>query len=253
MVHTMPWTDALTRLRERKRRLLVVLPHPDDESYGCAGLLARYGKDEDTATVFLCLTRGEASSMGPQRGITPDEVAAVRYERLERVQREVRLDALLPGTFPDSGLARHDLRAVARTITEVIDSLNPQVLVGHDPRGINAHADHIAAHWAIRHALLDRDIRFAMLAYGPDVVERAKPRLMFGTPRDQMHCVLTLTPSEVDTKERCLRIHDAIVTLFPEGPETSMLVPRPHVECFEFFGEPRATPVEDIFAGLDCE
>ena len=241
--------DALRALAGRERRLLVVLPHPDDESYGCAGLLARLGADPDAATAYLCLTRGEASSMGPQRGLSPDEVAALRYERLERVQAEVNLDVLAQTSFPDSGMARYDLREMATTIGAAIDAMQPQVLVGHDPRGINAHPDHIAAHWAIRHALFDRsDVRFAMLAYGNEVAEQAKPRVMFPTPREHMHCIVNLTPEEVDAKERCLRIHEAIVTLKPDGPDDALKAVRPHEECFEFFGEPYGTQTDDLFA-----
>ena len=241
---------GLATLRNRARRLLVVLPHPDDESYGCAGTLARLGADPGAATAFLCLTRGEASSIGPQRGLSPDEVAELRAERLEQVADTVRLDALLIGAFPDGGMARHDFGALASAVREAIDAFAPQVVVGHDARGVNAHPDHIASHWATRQALLDAPgVRFAMLAYLPEMVEAAKPRLIFATPADRIDAVLHLTPGEIDAKEKCLRIHEALVTL-REDAEPGLIL-RPGIERFDFLGESFTPPVDDLFAGLD--
>ena len=53
-----------------------------DENDRGVRTLARAGADPDTAAVCLCLTRGEASSMGPQRGLTPAQVAELRTQRL---------------------------------------------------------------------------------------------------------------------------------------------------------------------------
>ena len=224
--------DGLTALRERARRLLVVLPHPDDESYGCAGTLARLGSDPDAATVFLCLTRGEASSMGPQRGLSSDEVATLREQRLVEVAATVKLDALLIGRFPDSGMAYADLGELSASIVETIDAFEPQVVINHDPRGVNAHPDHIASHWALRDALRDRsDIRFAMLAYPAEVCEAIKPRLLFPTPDDEIDVVIHLTDEETEKKERCLRIHEALVTLLPDGEPG--LLHRPPIERYD--------------------
>ena len=241
--------SELEALRERARRLLVVLPHPDDESYGCAGTLARLGADPDAATVFFCMTRGEASQIGPQRGLSPDEVAALREARLIEVAATVRLDALLIGSFPDGGMAREDLGAMSAAIREVIDAFRPQVIVNQDPRGVNAHPDHIACHWALRHALLERPgIRLAMLAYPPEVAEAIKPRLLFATPEHEIDAILDLTPEEADAKERCLRIHEALVTLRDDGePE---LIRRPPIERYDFLGEEFDPPVDDLFAEL---
>jgi len=239
---------ALEALRARARRLLVVLPHPDDEAYGCAGLLRRYGDDPGAATALFCLTRGEASAMGRERGIGPDEVAAIRRARLDEVARLVDLDVLIPGTFPDSGLARHDVHEVIGAIRGVLDAFEPQVVVGHDPRGINAHPDHIASHWALRHALHGRPIRFAMLAYPPEVAEMAKPRLLFPTPPEDMDARITLTEREIEAKERCLRVHDALVTLVDDESDKMKL--RPAVERFDFFGESFDPPLDDLFDGL---
>ena len=105
--------ESLKALSRRKKRLLAVFPHPDDEAYGCAGALARAGRDPDAAAVLLCLTRGEASKMGPERGLSPDEVGALREGRLREVADILRLDGLVVETLPDSRLARCDLDEVA--------------------------------------------------------------------------------------------------------------------------------------------
>ena len=73
-----PGTPAeLESLRGRPRRLLAVFPHPDDEAYGAAGALARAGRDPGAAAVLLCLTRGEASSMGREQATCPSSTSTL--------------------------------------------------------------------------------------------------------------------------------------------------------------------------------
>ena len=241
---------SLPRLRDRARRLLVVLPHPDDESYGCACTRAPVGADPRAATAVFTLTRGEASSIGPERGLAPEAVAALRSRRMEEVARILGLDALLLGDLPDGGLDRVPLDALGGAIAAVIDALRPQVVIGHDPRGVNAHLDHVAAHWATRHALLAfPGVRFAMLAYTPDVVEHVKPRLLFPTPDEEIDAEVRLAPAEIDAKEACLRVHEAIATLKPEHADGRTVL-RPAVERYDFLGETRTPPAADLFDGL---
>lgn len=237
--------EELSALRPRARRLLAVLPHPDDESYGCAGTLKRLAADPDAATVLFCLTRGEASEMGPARGLDPDEVAELRAQRMEEVGRILGLDGLILGGFPDGRLARCALDAVAAAIDEVLRVFEPQVVITHDPRGVNAHGDHIATHWAVRHALIGKQVRLAMLAYPAEVAEAVKPRLLLPTPEHEIDAVLDLTEEEIEAKERCLRIHEAFVTL---REAAGTLLRRPPVERYDFLGEERSPPVSDLFA-----
>ena len=236
----------LASLRTRARRILAVFPHPDDESYGPAGTLHRIGRDPDAATVVYIMTRGEASSMGPERGLDPEAVGDLREKRLEEVAGILGLDRLIVGGFPDGRLARCDLGKLSAAIREVLDALRPQVVIGHDARGVNAHPDHIATHWAIRHALLDRDpVRFAMLAYPAEVAEAIRPRLLFPTPEEEIDAVVELTEEEIEAKERCLEVHEAIVTLREDGSPSRIL--RPPVERYDFLGEERIPPVDDLF------
>jgi LmbE family N-acetylglucosaminyl deacetylase len=240
---------GLGPLRSCARRLLAVFPHPDDEAYGCAGTLARLAVDPDAATVLLCLTRGEASQMGPERGLSPAEVGAMREARLEEVGTILGLDGLLVGNLPDSRMARCSLDELAAPIREAMQALRPQVVINHDSRGVNAHPDHIATHWAIRHALLDHSgVRFAMLGYPTELVEAIKPRLLFPTAEEELDAILRLTEEEIEAKEACLRIHEALVTLI-DGVDPNLLK-RPPIERYDFLDEDFDPPLDDLFASL---
>ncbi|MHC4958370.1 MAG: PIG-L deacetylase family protein [Planctomycetota bacterium] len=242
--------DDLRPLRRRAQRLLALFPHPDDESYGPAGTLARVAARDDSAAVCYCMTRGEASSIGPGRGITPDEVAALREQRLLGVAAALGLDGMLIGDFPDSGMARCDLRAMADAVGSVLDAFAPQVVICHDPRGVNAHPDHIATHWALRRALEDRPgIRVAMVAYLEELAEQVKPRLLFATPEAEIDCEITLDETEIEAKEQCLRLHEALVTLRADHDDETLLL-RPPIERYDFLGEDFTPPADDLFAAL---
>lgn len=237
--------QELTALADRPERLLAVFPHPDDESYGPAAALARTAR-RGGAAAYLCLTRGEASSVGRERNLSPDEVASLREERLLRVADALPLHGLVIRDFPDGGMAFRQLDDVAASIGEVLDAFRPQVVIGHDPRGVNGHLDHIATHWALRHALLARpDIRLAMLAYTPDVVESLKPRLMFPTPAESVDVEIVMTDEEADAKEVCLRVHEALITLRDDAPEE--LIRRPRVERFSWLQDTHGPPAPDLF------
>jgi LmbE family N-acetylglucosaminyl deacetylase len=239
-----------------RRRLLAVFPHPDDESYGCAGLLSRLGRQPDASAGLLCLTRGEASSMGRERGLSPTEVGALRTERLERVREILGLELLDVRDLPDGGLARLAMAEVAAVVLEAVDAFRPHVVVAHCARGVNGHLDHVATHWAVRRALEERPgIRVAQVAYRNEICRRLAPRLLFPTKDEHIDVTVHLDDDETAAKEACLRIHDGIVTLYPDrveagGTDHGRLVLRPRTEEFDLLGERFESPVEDVFAGL---
>jgi LmbE family N-acetylglucosaminyl deacetylase len=242
-------SDALRALCDRPRRLLAVFAHPDDEAYGCSGQLARAAARDDTATVLLCLTSGEASTGFADRGLDRGGIARLREGRMERVAERLGVDGLLLPGLPDGRLAREPLAVLGDAVGAVLDAFDPHVVIGHDPRGVNAHPDHIAAHWAVRRGLEGRTARrFAMIAYLQEMADAVQPRLLFPTPESEVDAVVRLDAREARAKEDCLRIHEALVTVLDDGPEE--LLRRPAVERYDFLGESLAPPVDDVFEGL---
>lgn len=242
--------DAIPPLRSltsRPRRLLAVFAHPDDEAYGCAGALARAGLDDDTTAVVVTLTNGEASTVLAAEGMSRDEIAAERRRRMHAVAERVKLDALLLPGFPDGRLVREPLATIGGYLAEVLRAFRPQVLVTGDARGINAHPDHVAAHWTSRYAATQHGVsRFACLAYLQELADLVAPRLLFPTPEEEIDAVLHLSDAERDAKEDCLRIHDAIVT--NTDPDDAERIYRPPIERYDFLGEAYAPPLDDLFA-----
>jgi N-acetyl-1-D-myo-inositol-2-amino-2-deoxy-alpha-D-glucopyranoside deacetylase len=125
-------------------RLLVVVAHPDDESFGCGSVLARAAAAGDE-TAVLCATRGEA---GESR-VSSDDLAALRESELRAAAAilgvsTVRLlhhdDSGMAGELEPSTLAAADPARVAAEVRAVIDELRPDVVVTLDAS--DGHRDH---------------------------------------------------------------------------------------------------------------
>jgi LmbE family N-acetylglucosaminyl deacetylase len=128
--------------------ILAVFAHPDDESFGCGGTLARYAA-EGCQVHLVTATRGEAGEIAEGVRANKSNLAEVREKELECAC--AALGILKPHLlgYIDGQLAIvHQGQAVARLV-RLIRELRPQVLLTFGPDGIYGHYDHIAVHrWA---------------------------------------------------------------------------------------------------------
>lgn len=148
----MPSTDG-------KRILLAVFAHPDDESFGPGGTLARYAA-EGADVHLICATNGEVGAMGKEFMAGYCEPADRRVAELRCAANTLGLRGLHLLGYRDSGmagsphndhpdcLAQADTQEVAARVTGYIRELRPQVVLTFDPIGGYKHPDHIAAHRA---------------------------------------------------------------------------------------------------------
>jgi N-acetyl-1-D-myo-inositol-2-amino-2-deoxy-alpha-D-glucopyranoside deacetylase len=137
-----------------RRTLLVALAHPDDETFGTGGLMAR-AVEEGHRVVIVCATRGEVGEIADPSLATPETLGAVRERELRDAARALGVEEVRFLGFRDSGMAgtpeNSDPRAlvnapaddVVGALVRVIREVRPDVAVTFEPGGIYGHPDHV--------------------------------------------------------------------------------------------------------------
>lgn len=122
-------------------RVLVVVAHPDDESFALGALIDRHVRLGAEVSV-LCLTRGEASTLGAG---SPD-LATVREAELADAAHALGCARTTLLAHPDGALA--DLRpgVLEADIEAGVREMGPDGILVFDPLGgVTGHPDHRAA------------------------------------------------------------------------------------------------------------
>jgi len=152
--------------------VLVVVPHPDDESIGCGGLLALLRAEGASVTVAL-MTGGELSHPGSRRW--PAEARAeVRRGELDRALAElgVDADAVVAFGWPDGalpGAADACFDDAVASLAALVQERRPRTLLA--PWRRDPHPDHRAASEIARTALeraMPRPGLLEYLVWGPE-------------------------------------------------------------------------------------
>ena len=125
-------------------KLLVVFAHPDDESMGMGGTLAKYSA-EGIETYYVCASRGERGWFGPnEQNPGPDVFGQIRTSELEHAVKELGMTGLYFLDYIDGEVDRADHTEVVGKIVSYIRHIKPQVVVTFPPDGNYGHPDHIA-------------------------------------------------------------------------------------------------------------
>lgn len=125
-------------------RLMGILAHPDDESLGLGGTLARYARD-GVETYVVCATRGERGRFGDaQERPAPEVVGATREAELRAAAKVLGVREVAFLDYMDGDLDKAEPpEAIARIVAQV-RRVRPQVVVTFGPEGAYGHPDHIA-------------------------------------------------------------------------------------------------------------
>jgi LmbE family N-acetylglucosaminyl deacetylase len=137
--------------------MLMVFAHPDDESFGMGGTIARYVASGVEVTYF-CATSGEVGSIPDDMKDLFPTVKELRLSELEAAAKCLGFKVIL-GNYCDSGMmnSEHNLNPeslwyqwqhypakVVRHLVDVIRQTQPQVIVTFNKYGGYGHPDHIA-------------------------------------------------------------------------------------------------------------
>ncbi len=125
-------------------RLMAVLAHPDDESLGFGGTLAKYAA-EGVEVSLVMATRGERGWHGdPVANPGPAELGRIREGELRAAASVLDVRELVFLDELDGQLDRADSTKVVARLAGEIRRLRPDVVVTFGPDGAYGHPDHIA-------------------------------------------------------------------------------------------------------------
>jgi LmbE family N-acetylglucosaminyl deacetylase len=125
-------------------RLLCVLAHPDDESLGTGGALAKSAA-EGVDTYLLTATRGERGRFGDSTATPdPDIVGRTREAELIAAAKALGIGEVRFLDYPDGALDGVDPEEATRRIAGHIRRIKPHVVITFAPDGAYGHPDHIA-------------------------------------------------------------------------------------------------------------
>lgn len=148
------------------RRLLIAYAHPDDESFGLGGLIARCAA-EGVEVYLICATDGDVGVVKPEFMAGYASTAEVRLAELACAADLLGLKRTILFHYRDSGMMgsesnadptclwhqwQTEPEAVTRRVVEVIREVRPQVVITFNRYGGYGHPDHIAIQGAATEA-----------------------------------------------------------------------------------------------------
>lgn len=124
------------------KNIVVSFPHPDDESFGTAGLIYE-SNQKNIPVTYLCGTLGE---MGRNMGTPPianrESLADIRKKELKDACEYLNIDYRLLG-YRDKAMEFENKTQMAEHIKSILEEIKPSHVVTHYP-GHGVHPDHNA-------------------------------------------------------------------------------------------------------------
>ncbi|MEK3910938.1 PIG-L family deacetylase [Paenibacillus sp. FSL H7-0331] len=136
-------------------KILVVVAHPDDESFICGGTLAKYAKQGSEVTV-ICATKGELGRRLGKRPFTVsrESMRRVREGEMREACRALGVQRLEFLDILDKTVEFEEYEGLKQRIIDFIEDIQPDVvLTFHEKLG--GHPDHCAIGKATKGAYLE--------------------------------------------------------------------------------------------------
>ena len=232
--------------------VLAVFAHPDDEGFGCGGVLAML-VSRGASVTLVCATNGDVGEISDPSLATPETLAGVRQEELRRAMNVTGVQDIRFLGYRDSGMAgteennhpnslyQAEPGTVVERLVEIFRSVSPDIVFTHDPSGGYGHPDHVTVYQRTTSAF--SEVLGSAAPKAPLLYHVCFPRSAFrrmwqqmldsgitppfaseevdtiGSPDEDVTTTLDVTPY-VDTKIASLECHQT--QLDPNGPFAQM-------------------------------
>ena len=131
-------------MAKNMKKIMAIVAHPDDESLGLGGTLAKYAAEGAEVSVLMA-TKGERGRFGTA-AVSPgmDIVGKTRAEELLKAAEVLGVQHVRFLGYVDRDLDQAPPQQIIEEIALHIRDLQPQVVLSFGPEGAYGHPDHIA-------------------------------------------------------------------------------------------------------------
>ncbi|MCU5746632.1 bacillithiol biosynthesis deacetylase BshB2 [Staphylococcus sp. SQ8-PEA] len=132
----------------KENHVLVIFPHPDDETFSSAGTIARY-IDQGVPVTYVCLTTGQmARNLGNPPFATRESLPTIRERELEEAAQAIGITDLRKMGMRDKTVEFEPHDEMDAMVKSFIDELHPSVIISFYPK-FAVHPDHEATAEAV--------------------------------------------------------------------------------------------------------
>lgn len=241
------------------KRCMVLIPHPDDESLGCAGLICTL-RDQGTEFKLILTTDGSRSHPNSIQ-YPPEKLTAVRKAELLGVIRMLGLkdDVLECYNSVDSampGRGEAGFEPMVSRLTSDLDLFKPDLILV--PYELDPHRDHRAT-WQLLMAGLESgtQLRPLIWEYPIWLYQNAKDGDLPKLKQDELRSIDVTPYNEI--KKKCINAHVSQTTSLINDDPTGFILRPEMISNFtngtEYYMQrhkinPNATIQEDYFETL---
>jgi LmbE family N-acetylglucosaminyl deacetylase len=221
--------------------ILCVMPHPDDESFGPAGTIAKYAA-QGVPVDLLVFTRGQVGTRSD--GIdSPEKLGLVREYEQKAAGKVLGIRDLTFLDYMDGELEKADSDELSNHVQKAIERSAADAIITLGPYGLTRHPDHVTVHRAAYEAA-ERSARQVRLFYVAVEGEWAKQMDLDGPETQPTHRIemadffetkltaLACHTSQQDAREFFLMLserrqreelfHQAVPPFEGEGPKNDL-------------------------------
>lgn len=246
---------------------MVVMPHPDDECFGCASTIARYSAEGATVTL-LTMTRGGAGLWNGREAADLRRLTDVRELELREAAAELGVHQLEVFDYPDGALEKvEEVEAVRdRFVGDIVRCLRahrPQVVLCFGPEGAYGHPDHkVVSRLTVQACTVSGEpsaYELESLALGLSPWSPSK--LYFQSTTTRLAESMQLPPQPLITTRISIKGHEeAKLQAFAHHrtqtqewePLRKFVEAQPDVEVFSLVGAAHDLSEDDLFHGVEA-
>ncbi len=234
-------------------KALYIFPHPDDESFGPGGCMYKQSK-EGNEIYLLTLTKGGATKIRHELGLTVEEMGNVREKEMQCVAQTLGLKGLTVLDLPDSGLKHIDPRIIEQAVRSELEKIRPDVVVTYAVHGISGFHDHLVTHAVVKRVFVEMKSegnstsRLCFFTVDKNSAEKQSHFRLSHSTDEEIVIREKLSPDDIERGKEALECYVTYRDVIRKAGIKDQL---PDPVCFEVFDEKHEKILNSIFQNLN--